>query len=88
MCLDLCLARRKSTAALSAMVQKDPQAFLQEKEQEYQQKFANPYDAASKSYIDGVILPEDTRAYLIKTLEQLENKKSDLPAKKHGNIPL
>ncbi len=68
--------------------QEDPKAFLAEKEAEYQEMFANPYDAASKSYIDGVILPADTRHYLIKTLEQLANKKAELPAKKHGNIPL
>ncbi len=68
--------------------QEDPKAFLAEKEAEYKEKFANPYDAASKSYIDGVILPSETRTYLIKTLEQLANKEAEIPAKKHGNIPL
>ena len=68
--------------------QAEPEAFMAAKEKEYQEKFANPYDAASKSYIDGVILPADTRAYLINTLEQLKDKKVELPAKKHGNIPL
>ncbi len=76
------LFRRASTE------QEDPEAFMAGKEREYREKFANPYDAASKSYIDGVILPSDTRAFLISTLEQLEGKKSNLPAKKHGNIPL
>jgi len=66
----------------------NPQEFLDEKEQEYKEKFANPYDAAAKGYIDGVIMPTESRNFLIKTLESLKNKKESLPNKKHGNIPL
>lgn len=55
---------------------------------EYRDKFANPYVAASKGYIDDVIDPRHTRPKLIKALEMLKNKVDTLPAKKHGNIPL
>jgi propionyl-CoA carboxylase beta chain len=55
---------------------------------EYREKFANPYVAASKGYIDDVIDPRETRPKLIKALEMLKNKVDTVPAKKHGNIPL
>jgi propionyl-CoA carboxylase beta chain len=55
---------------------------------EYRQKFANPYIAASRGYIDDVIEPRDTRPRLINALEMLTNKRDMNPAKKHGNIPL
>lgn len=67
---------------------KNPEAKLKEKEQEYIDHFANPYRAAERGYIDEVILPEDTRAKLIKAFKMLENKVDVLPRKKHGNIPL
>jgi len=66
----------------------DPAAKLQEKIEEYREKFANPYVAASKGYVDEVIEPKVTRYKLIKALKMLENKRDDNPAKKHGNIPL
>jgi len=56
--------------------------------QEYKDKFANPYIAASKGYIDDVLDPRTTRPRLIKALRMLENKMDTLPPKKHGNIPL
>jgi acetyl-CoA carboxylase carboxyltransferase component len=55
---------------------------------EYREKFANPYVAASRGYIDDVIEPHETRARLINGLEMLEHKRDSNPAKKHGNIPL
>ena len=55
---------------------------------EYKDKFANPYVAASKGYIDDVIDPRSTRPKVIKALEMLRNKADSNPAKKHGNIPL
>jgi propionyl-CoA carboxylase beta chain len=55
---------------------------------DYRDKFANPYIAASRGYVDDVIDPRDTRPKLIKALEMLANKSETLPAKKHGNIPL
>lgn len=66
----------------------DPAAKLDEKVDEYTKKFANPYRAAHRGYIDEVITPEDTRAKLIKAFKMLENKVAVLPKKKHGNIPL
>jgi propionyl-CoA carboxylase beta chain len=66
----------------------DPAAKLKEKEDEYAEKFANPYRASSRGYIDEVILPSDTRKKLISAMKMLENKVAKLPKKKHGNIPL
>ena len=53
----------------------------------YEQEFNNPYVAASRGYIDAVILPSETRARLIDALEILSSKSESLPPKKHGNIP-
>jgi propionyl-CoA carboxylase beta chain len=55
---------------------------------EYKEKFANPYVAAQRGYIDDVIEPKETRPRLINALEMLSNKRDANPAKKHGNIPL
>ena len=66
----------------------NPEAKLQEKVEEYTAKFANPYRAAHRGFIDEVILPSDTRTKLIKAFKMLENKVDKLPRKKHGNIPL
>ncbi|NNJ54553.1 MAG: acyl-CoA carboxylase subunit beta [Bacteroidia bacterium] len=66
----------------------NPQEALIEKEQEYAGIFANPYRAAERGFVDAVILPENTRARLIKAFAMLENKVDKLPKKKHGNIPL
>lgn len=66
----------------------DPAAKLLEKEAEYAEKFANPYRAAQRGFIDEVIEPKDTRRKLIKAFASLENKVVRLPKKKHGNIPL
>ena len=56
--------------------------------EEYRQKFANPYIAASRGYLDDVIEPRLTRPRLINALEMLANKRDANPSKKHGNIPL
>jgi acetyl-CoA carboxylase carboxyltransferase component len=55
---------------------------------EYRAKFANPYVAAKKGYVDDVIEPQETRPVLIKALETLVNKRVEGPKRKHGNIPL
>jgi acetyl-CoA carboxylase carboxyltransferase component len=55
---------------------------------EYREKFANPYVAASRGYVDAVIEPRETRPRLINALEMLQNKRDANPPKKHGNIPL
>ena len=66
----------------------DPAKKLQEKEAEYAEKFATPYLAAERGFIDEVIEPKDTRKKLIKVYAMLENKVAKRPRKKHGNIPL
>jgi propionyl-CoA carboxylase beta chain len=67
---------------------KDPDRMLAEKEKMYREKFANPYLAAERGYIDEVLRPKDTRLRLIQSLQMLENKVGENPHKKHGNIPL
>ncbi|HXV13533.1 MAG TPA: carboxyl transferase domain-containing protein, partial [Candidatus Krumholzibacteria bacterium] len=67
---------------------KDPAAERARRVQEYNEKFANPYIAASLGYIDDVIEPADTRPKIIAALESLVNKRQSMPPKKHGNIPL
>ncbi|MEZ5038290.1 MAG: acyl-CoA carboxylase subunit beta [Saprospiraceae bacterium] len=66
----------------------DPDAKLAEKEAEYKEKFAHPYRAAGRGFIDEVIDPANSRRKLIKAFAMLENKVVKLPKKKHGNIPL
>jgi len=66
----------------------DPDKRRAELVAEYREKFANPYIAASRGYIDDVIEPRLTRPRLINALEMLSNKRDRNPAKKHGNIPL
>jgi propionyl-CoA carboxylase beta chain len=61
---------------------------LDQKVNEYREKFANPYIAAERGYVDEVILPSETRPKLINALQFLENKVDSNPKKKHGNIPL
>ncbi|SEP95049.1 acyl-CoA carboxylase subunit beta [Neolewinella agarilytica] len=66
----------------------DPAAKLAEKEAEYADKFANPYRAAQRGFIDEVILPKETRRKLIRGFAILEDKVVEGPKRKHGNIPL
>ncbi len=66
----------------------DREAKLSEMVDEYTRKFANPYRAAHRGYVDEVIYPDQTRAKLIRAFGMLENKVAKLPKKKHGNIPL
>jgi propionyl-CoA carboxylase beta chain len=67
---------------------KDPDAALEARINEYREKFANPFVAAERGYIDDVFEPMDTRPRIIRALEILENKADTNPQKKHGNIPL
>jgi len=62
--------------------------FIAEHEEEYKEKFANPYQAASMGYIDDVIEPRNTRFRVIRALQTLATKKDFMPAKKHTNLPL
>lgn len=66
----------------------DPVATRQQMIEEYKDKFANPYIAASRGYVDDVIEPDSTRPRLISALEVLASKRDTRPAKKHGNIPV
>lgn len=66
----------------------DPEAALAEKLDEYIKKFANPYTAAERGFIDDVIEPADTRIRLINSFQLLKTKKDKNPSKKHSNIPL
>jgi propionyl-CoA carboxylase beta chain len=66
----------------------DVAAATDAKVQEYTEKFANPYVAASRGYVDDIIDPRDTRPRLIDALRTLEGKRDRNPPKKHGNIPL
>jgi propionyl-CoA carboxylase beta chain len=67
---------------------KDSEAKWKEKEAEYAELFAHPYNAAARGYVDEVIEPSSSREKLIKAFKMLENKVDVLPKKKHGNIPL
>jgi propionyl-CoA carboxylase beta chain len=66
----------------------DPEAKWKEREAEYAYKFADPYRAARRGFVDEVIYPKNTRRKLIKGFQMLEGKKVLLPKRKHGNIPL
>jgi len=66
----------------------DPEKYLQEREQEYQDAVANPYVAAQRGYIDDIIEPARTRIRIINALKIVETKRDTNPMKKHGNIPL
>jgi acetyl-CoA carboxylase carboxyltransferase component len=74
---------RRETAAAE-----DPKAKRAELVAEYREKFANPYVAAGRGYVDEVIEPHETRPRLIAALEMLRDKRQSNPPKKHGNIPL
>jgi propionyl-CoA carboxylase beta chain len=76
------LYRRELQAA------KNADTLRAEKVSEYRQKFSNPFITAERGFIDAVIEPRKTRTYVIRALRQLRGKRQQVPAKKHGNIPL
>ena len=76
------LYRRELAAAEDAV------AMRLAKVQEFKDKFANPYVAADRGFIDDVIEPRQTRRRIIAGLEMTRNKRDKNPSKKHGNIPL
>jgi acetyl-CoA carboxylase carboxyltransferase component len=77
------IAYRKEIAAAA-----DPDARKAELVEEYTERFANPYQAAERGYVDDVIDPADTRVKLVAGLELLRSKREELPQRKHGNVPL
>jgi propionyl-CoA carboxylase beta chain len=66
----------------------DPEQVRQQRIEEYRSRFANPFVAAERGYIDDVIEPHETRPRVIRALRMLANKTDTMPRKKHGNIPL
>jgi propionyl-CoA carboxylase beta chain len=66
----------------------DPEALRAQVVTEYEDTLVNPYVAAERGYVDAVIPPSHTRAYVVKSLRMLRNKRETLPPRKHGNIPL
>jgi len=66
----------------------DPEKLRREKVEEFRERFANPYIAAERGWVDAVIQPRDTRPKLISALRMLDSKHDTNPPKKHGNIPL
>jgi propionyl-CoA carboxylase beta chain len=82
--VNIIFRRELQTIEDPAEQQKAREAFTQE----YKERFANPYKAASLGYIDEIIRPRDTRPVIIRALRTLQNKRQQNPPKKHGNIPL
>ena len=66
----------------------DPERATEQRIAEYREKFANPYIAAARGYVDDVIHPRETRARLVSGLDMLKGKRDSNPPRKHGNIPL
>ena len=66
----------------------EPDRVRKEKIKDYEEKYLNPYYAASVSLVDEIIMPEETREKLMLAFKVLENKKEQLVEKKHGNMPL
>ncbi|MFZ4585317.1 MAG: acyl-CoA carboxylase subunit beta [Acidimicrobiia bacterium] len=66
----------------------DPETRRTELVAEYEERFANPYNAAERGYVDDVIEPQETRRVLVQSLELLRTKREELPQRKHGNVPL
>jgi propionyl-CoA carboxylase beta chain len=66
----------------------DPEAELARLTADYEERFANPWVAASRGYLDDVVVPSETRPRIIAAFEMLEGKRDDTPRRKHGNIPL
>ena len=66
----------------------DPEARRAELIEEYKERFANPWIAAERGYVDDVIDPVDTRRKVIAGFEMLRSKREELPKRKHGNVPL
>jgi acetyl-CoA carboxylase carboxyltransferase component len=78
--------RSKKIAAIEDEAERA--AYLVQAEEEYKEKFANPYNAARYGYIDDVIEPRNTRFRIIRALQSLATKKVLNPPKKHSNLPL
>src|SRR5205807_6419599 len=80
--------KRELDAAKNGENGSDRDQLRQQKIEEFRDRFANPYVAAERGYLDAAIQPRETRRKLIQALEMLETKRDKNPPKKHGNIPL
>ena len=80
--------KRELDAAKNGGSDSEREALRQAKIEEFRDRFANPYIAADRGFLDAVIQPRETRKKLIQALEMLETKRDKNPPKKHGNIPL
>ncbi|POC81130.1 methylmalonyl-CoA carboxyltransferase, partial [Vibrio vulnificus] len=76
------LYRRELAAA------QDTEALRADLIQQYEEELLNPYQATQLGYVDAVVSPSETRSQIIRGLRAFRDKRSSLPAKKHGNIPL
>ena len=79
--VDIVYRRELATSA-------DPASRRAQLVEEYTERFANPYLAAERGYIDDVISPADTRSVINRSLDILASKREELPRRKHGNVPL
>ena len=66
----------------------DPDTLRKQLTEEYEERYANPYIAAERGFIDDVIDPAETRRVLCRSLDMLRGKREELPKRKHGNVPL
>jgi acetyl-CoA carboxylase carboxyltransferase component len=66
----------------------DPVARRAELVEQYTERYANPYAAAERGFVDDVIAPSETRQKVVAALRVLESKREELPQRKHGNVPL
>ncbi len=81
-------ARSTSFTSANSTCAENRETVRQKKIEEFRERFANPYVAADRGYVDAVIQPRETRKKLIQALAMLETKRDKNPPKKHGNIPL
>ena len=81
-------AHRRNKEALAKLDGEERKVEQIRLEQDYQEKYLNPFVAAESGYIDAIIAPEHTRQTLIKALNVFQDKVEKLPARKHGNVPL
>jgi propionyl-CoA carboxylase beta chain len=79
------ILHRKELASAAA---DEVDALRARRQQDYEDALLNPYVAADRGYVDSVIPPSHTRAYVARALRMLKDKRQTLPPKKHGNIPL
>ncbi|HEY6763276.1 MAG TPA: carboxyl transferase domain-containing protein, partial [Candidatus Sulfotelmatobacter sp.] len=86
--VDIVYKRELDAAKNGGSGRENREAVRQEKIEEFRDRFASPYVAAERGYVDAIIQPSETRKKLIQALAMLETKRDKNPPKKHGNVPL